>query len=393
MPITGRYINLKKLNNDLTKFSSSPTAAPFYIDEIKIYDDKSNQINITASNITASKHYNNDANYSINNLVDNKIGGSYYFRTNTGDLEPYINIDLTKNKVISKIEIYIAQNMTNNILNTLVEIFNENNEKINSNVITPSIISNNIVVILTDCKKCEICPVCVNCQYTSPSQCPKQTRCLKTYDDILANSNITNCTEKLKNINTKINETNNMLTELFSLQAKDITNTLNINNKNLIKLKSINNDLVSKVSNLGPSPIIMQISNQPSESKQQQKIEGFTNMVRNDNKYMDINSNDVSQYKKSIKDKNMEKFANFVQPKIHIYEGFDNWEQDWNAKKFNIAYNSPYDNETLNQNMIKTTIPIVRNPNIETNLTKKSADVMAFNMKNKANLLNGAWLQ
>jgi hypothetical protein len=104
-------------------------------------------------------------------------------------------------------------------------------------------------------------------------------------------------------------------------------------------------------------------------------------------------ANGVSQYKKSIKDKNMEKFANFVQPKIHIYEGFDNWEQDWNAKKFNIAYNSPYDNETLNQNMIKTTIPIVRNPNIETNLTKKSADVMAFNMKNKANLLNGAWLQ
>ena len=61
------------------------------------------------------------------------------------------------------------------------------------------------------------------------------------------------------------------------------------------------------------------------------KQENFTNYNYKGNNLgiMSIDSNNVSQYnhnQKTIKDKQMEKFANFVQPKINIYEGFVDWE-------------------------------------------------------------------
>ena len=397
--VIGRYVRIRRLLNQ-GDIKSGGTDTYLNIAEIQIYDDKKTKITVNDSMVSSSSIYGNDSSkWGKKFAVDDKedvVGTTNFFHTAKDDNNGFIMIDLKNNYKISEIHIYKRPGY-DRITNSVVQILSQNEDVISRTIITDSTI--NSAQISTNGNKIIIIPYvnnnCTPCQRKCP-QCgiDYSTRCNTVF-----NSNnfsmISECLEKVKAINQNIDETNKLLTDLFTDQNQYQLDILKSSSDNINLLTIMNIELDKKVNQLPPVPLKLKITEPITEP--------FTNykenkQKENNNISSSINSNTVYQYGKTLKDKQMEKFADFIQPKLNIYEKFGNtntntWKSDSESKKINFEYVAPSDNENENEAKIKSTIPIIKNPKIEDNLNNITSKILASHITRKSNLLINNWNQ
>jgi len=374
------------------------------IAEIKIYDNMDNIINVNPSNVTASSIYNGDRdNYGPQLAVDNTISivdQTKFYHSAKGDNAPWIQIKLKENVKISQIRIY-GRPEYDRITNAYVKIENKNGElisndkinKINSLTRKRSFLRRNnpknIPLII-------IKPVNIYCNNFS-SKCFTGMNA----DNI---STITQCISKVNGIIQKVKDTDDLINSLFKDQSSYSQHILDSNSMSIKVLSAINNSISDEVKKLPPMPEIVRII--PSTSTTDMKdtfidysnyntkknINRNSNMNMNQNSvFSSINSNDVSQYGKTRKDKHIEKFADFIQPKLNIYEKFGDWQSDANSSQFDLEYIAPSNNKNLNRYKITSVIPVIKKTNMEEDLNKTTAKILAINMNQKSNILINNW--
>ena len=413
--ITGKTIQIKKLKAD--HLGTKIADIPLNISNIEIYNfDISNEISNPELQSKRSKQTLNVKPITItkNNIstslpsfyILNKKKKYEFSQSTKKDYDPFIKIDLKQNFNIYSIVITIKDKTMENILNTMVEVLDEQNRRVFFKIIGTNDVKGNTVTLFMYCEsKCNIlgcngdCPKCEN-TYKSTDECPKQTKCnsflfggggdtfleieLGKYNQLLK--------EDVTNMNKSIND---LLYDLSEKQLYDLNQIKTKVNKNIEDLKNINGTLDNAVLNLEPLSKIIQII--PPKTI----IDNFSNYNYKSynlkSNMMSINSNDVSQFSRNIKsnkDKQMEKFAGFVQPKINVYEGFYDWKSDATLTA-RIPYQQPSSNldTTITPANRISNIPIVKNQNIENNLNDHTAKILAMNIKNKANQLNASWIK
>jgi len=361
------------------------------IAEIKIYNDKNKLLNSSdISGITARTIYNNDnTNYGPQLAIDNNIsvvGQKKFYHSAKDDNEPWIQIQLNKNIKISKINIY-RRPTYDRITNAIVRIKNSNDDILSDDKIY-NFQSNKPVTIIPDNIEITIIPVntyCTNSANNFSSKCYTGMN----VDNI---STINQCINKVNGIITKVELTDKLIDSLFKDQSSYSQHILDLNSMSIKVLSTINNSLIDEVKKLPPMPEIVRIKESFTNSNIKKNININSNMNMNQNSvFSSINSNDVSQYGKTLKDKHIEKFADFIQPKLNIYENFGNWESDVNSSKFNLEYIAPSNDKDLNRNKITSVIPVIKKTNMEKDLNETTAKILAINMNRKSNILINNW--
>ena len=425
--IEGKFINIKKLKSDhlKTEFANIPltiTNIKIYEIDTKTYQSKLyNNEQLVPDRLIMDETIIPEKNYTVStssslSYVNN---GNFLYKEPNKDNDPYINITLNKVYKISKIVITFNQSQKynkKNIINTMIEVLNETNTKEFSKIINDKAkFINNTITISMKChiepkdnlKRCNILE-CIPCNPCPPNKyakksnntsnntgCPTETKCKQdlVFDLTLADF-MTGSNKKIEGLKNEVDAINDLMNNILNKPPYDL-NEISVkvqNNKR--DLKAMNTTLENAVSMLGPLTKIVQII--PPKTN----TETFTNYnYKGDNlnlNMMSINSNDVSQFTRNVKsnkDKQMEKFAGFVQPKINVYEGFFDWQSD-TAFTSKIPYQAPSSvlNTTITPTNRVSNIPIVKNQNIEQNLNEYTAKILAMNIKNKANQLNASWI-
>jgi hypothetical protein len=399
------YINVQfiKINKIKGNHTDRPDV-PLTISNIEIYETYS-ETDMSSLPVFASKLIMKEKLVSINK--DNISTSSGFYKekgvfedSKSTDFNPSINIDLKKEYPVSKIVISIKNNTNKNIINTIFEILDSKNKRVYLKIIRDNDIKDNRITIYMKCPKCNSgilkcnndCPIC---KYKTKDECPCKSFLMTNQTNVMKQND-----DKILNINKEITQLNTFMNDLLVKQTSDLNKITSNVNKNKMDLQNINATLEPAVLSLGLLPKIIQI-NPPTVQ------ENFTNYNYNykDNNLntnmMPVNSNDVSQFNrnvKSSKDKQMEKFANFIQPKINIYEGFTSeWQNDatFTSKiPYQTASTSITNPPNASGNLVRVSnIPIVKNPNMENNLNEHTAKILAMNIKNKANLLNGSLIK
>ena len=411
--ITGKSIKIKKLRAD--HLGTKINEIPLTITNVEIYNfatkkeisnpqSPSKPSNQKLDKKTIPINETNISTSSPSFYILNKTTKIYEFiQSNKKDYEPSINIDLKQSYNIYSIVITIKDKTMANILNTMVEVLDEQNRRVFFKIISKNDVKGNTITLFMYCEsKCKIlgcnddCPVCA---YKSKEDCPKQTKC-NSFLFNGDNSYLENIMEQYNktlsvHIPDTITEINNLLYNISEKQSDDFKKIMTDVNKNIEDLRNMNVPLADAVSSLGALPKIIQIIPPNTTS------ENFTNYnYKGDNlnlNMMSINSNDVSQFNRNVKsnkDKQIEKFANFVQPKINVYEGFNSWQSDTTLNS-RIPYQTPSSalDTTITPANRVSNIPIVKNQNIENNLNNYTAKILAMNIKNKADKLNASWIK
>ncbi len=390
--VIGRYVRIRRLLNQ-GDIKSNGTDTYLNIAEIEIYDDKKTKITVNDSMVRSSTIYGNSTKPEENESIWGKkfavdgnrdvSGDTKFFHTAKNEHRGLIEINLQEDKKILEIHIYKRPGY-DRITNSVLEIFSSNRDVISRTLIT-NISGDKItitpyinIVCPTNCTKCPQCGI----DYS--------TRCNTVFNSNNSNM-ISECLEKVKTINQNIDETNKLLTDLFTDQYQYQLDILKSSNDNINLLTIMNNELDKKVKQLPPVPLKLKITEPFTNYKE-------NNQKENNNISSSINSNTVYQYGKTLKDKQMEKFAGFIQPKLNIYEKFGNtntntWKSDSESKKINFEYVAPSDNENENDIKIKSTIPIIKNPKIEDNLNNITSKILASHITRKSNLLINNWNQ
>ena len=392
--INGQFIKINKIKGNHTERADIPLT----ISNIEIYETYS-ETDTSSLPVFASKLSMKEKLVSITDKVSTSSGfyknGSFE-KSSSADYNPSINIDLKKDYKVSKIVIEITNNTNKNIINTMFEFFSSK-KRVYLKIIRDNDIKDNRITIYMKCPKCNSgilkCNDCPICKYRSKEECPCNSFLMTNQQNIIKKND-----DKILNINNEIKQLNTFMNDLLVKQTSDLNKITSNVNKNKMDLQNINATLEPAVLSLGLLPKIIQINPPTVQEK-------FTNYnYKGDNiniNMMSVNSNDVSQFNrnvKSSKDKQMEKFANFIQPKINIYESFaSEWQNDaiFTSKiPYQTASTSITNPPNSSGNLVRVSnIPIVKNPNMENNLNEHTAKILAMNIKNKANLLNGSWIK
>jgi hypothetical protein len=387
--IFGNTIRIYRLQNE-GDIKSGGTDTYLNIAEIKIYDDKNELHVINSSNIlsvTASSIYGTIDNYGPLLAIDTDINvnapaNTRFYHSATGDNAPWIQIKLKQNIKISRIKIYRRPGY-DRITNAYVKIENSDNEVLSNNKI------NNFqeieTTIIPDNLEITIIPVNIYCNNFS-------SKCFTGMNAY----NISTINQKVKGIIQKVKDTDTLINNLFKDQFSYSQHILDLNSMSIKVLSAINNSLSDEVKKLPPMPEIVRIkepfTNSNSNRNTKKNINRNSNSNMNQNSvFSSINSNDVSQYGKTRKDKHIEKFACFIQPKLNIYEKFGDWKSDANSNNFDLEYIAPSNNKNLNRYKITSVIPVIKKTNMEQDLNETTAKILAINMNQKSNILINNW--
>ncbi len=514
--VTGKYILIKRLHNIRAVAVDNTDSDTINIQNIRIYDNNNNLINLDPKKVSVSSTFENNHNLwdikfalkptttnNIDNINSNLYHSAFYDRAGT------IMIELAQSTKISKIVLVPRANFNDRMTNLCVEIIEEDKKKIkfrtiirNNDMITvntpdpkkklpfqnklqktwtslkesilpnnniPNIIINTNGINCDDCVdsgwqymgcfndketsalekkiddsnydeinciiaaakngyniaglqdngKCWVGKLGVNdyAKYGKASNCkrlgdafksqiyindnplptpptpppqvtqPSQTtpppqaiiapQCNTTLNFTDIKSKMETIKSKINTLNSNIPKINKLMNDIYTSCDKDLTNFVSKKKTYDTNLSSMKIDITNK-----DGTVLRTFSIDET-------YEGFINYTSN---YAPISSNNVSMYGNTARDKNIEKFANFIQPKLNVYEPFeDSWKNDTTTQptKFNIPYVRPQVQRS--NNFVDTDIPIVRKANFEQNINDTTTDLLTRRMVYQKDKMNSFW--
>ena len=392
--VIGKYILIKRLKNiraasqdhadndkDL-KYNKSDT---LNIRNIQIYGynsnvpiklvDKNESSNIP-NKVSVTSDYGT-SQWIIKNALQNTANKdpAIMYHSALEDRAPTIIIELDKEQPISLIYIQGRINFDDRLTNVYVEILDVNKKiKFRTVIRNKNYISGNVVKINTVGINCNRCYIDFKSTLPPPTNAP-------TYPPIIPQCttkiNVTEIKTKIDDIKTKINKINSNIPKIINLM-NNIYNSCENDLKSFVTRK---NDYDARLSN-----IQIDIATRDGTVLETLSIidEGFTNYT---SKSDPISSNNILQYKSSQRDQKLELFANFIQPKVNVYENFQN---DWkNDNTFGIKYVRP-EIKKYNNN-VDTDIPFVRKQNFEENINNITTDLLNKRITYQKDKMNSFW--
>jgi hypothetical protein len=413
--VTGRYLRIRRLENQYSpKYGGSEDDYVYLVNIllIKVYDRTGqsyrldNATNTVVSNKYTSSSYlsgNSNAGYwSIDYALrqNASISGSvYYYHSNIGDNTATILIKFNNDIDISKIDIQKRPGF-DRFSNIYVEILDSNRniqfrKQIRPQDSTKDLIPNdtifpiNINILDTYIDQCNrtICPKITPCP-TLP-----QSDCYSPIDPNSYKSQIDNMNEKLNTLQTNITNLNTLIDDIKTQNRSDIENLLKLkaqysNLLDILKTKLLNNDIIKNAEIITD----LKISQDPIT----ETFKNYNDTIKSDKesdkiKINDtINTNDVTSYDLDLeRDKKIEQFANFIQPKLDIYEKFTNWEKDFIDNKTTLTYAPP--TFIKNPLTVDSSVPIVKKNNYEKNLNMNVGKLLSNKIMDKSNKMIGYW--
>jgi hypothetical protein len=396
--VIGKYLRIRRLQN----IHRDPQGETVNITKISLFDNNNNKYTLSDSSVIKNKYSSSYYNWNGPGLIDYALVDNptlnRMYHSAEGDMTPTILLEFKQPIPISKIEITNRQNF-DRISESYVEILDSNrNIKFRKMIRAPEVIRNDPQPVVINVNILDTFENQCNSTCPTPPVCPTLP-----INDCNANFAPGNYAEQINTINTRMNLLQSNITQLNNLINKiKLDNTADISN--LLNLKSQYSNLLSIIkTNLQNNEILqgynttMQIKISSSSTS-----EGFTNFSDNTGKHNKnkeiaynfndtLSNNDVTKYNiDSKRDKTIEKFANFVQPKVDVYENFTQWNNDFTGGKISLPYSTPSVVVTNNMN-VSSHIPIIKKRNFENNVNVAVGNLIGNNIMQKTNKMINYW--
>ena len=396
--VRGKYILIKRLKNTRSADPNDWWSITINILNIKIYDENNqiiplvskyaNPAPVSSSNkVTVTSTYLKSPSWALNYSLTNASqisGNTQFYHSDEPDRAASIIIELAESKNIKLIEL-VTRPGYDRITNTYIEILDDQQKIKFRTVIRDALFKANSkkIIINTTGINCNSCN-----DFQDNLNPTTEPRCIQKMDTVNTITRINNIKSKINILTSNMNIIDKLMNDIRTSNVSDLDNFDIKKQEYIIRLDNIINNNINITSKDGTS---FKTLNIPDNF-----IEEFTN-YNNNNKFEykfndSIASNDVSNYQNSNRDKKLENFANFVQPKINVYERFENdWKNDTTTEptKFNISYIKPAIKKSNNK--IDIDIPFVIKKDFEKNINNNITELLHKKIIYQKDKMNSFW--